>query len=121
MKNFNRIDILINNAGIVRDISFQKMKEEDWSKIMKVHLDGAYSCAKAAWNIMKKQNYGRIINTTSSTGLYGMFGMANYGTAKMALHGFTLTLAVEGQNKNIFVNSIAPYAASRMMKKVVPK
>lgn len=94
------------------------MSRKDWDLVMNVHLNGAFACTRAAWNHMRKQNYGRIINTASSTGLYGMFGMANYGTAKIALHGFTQTLAKEGDSKNIKVNSIAPYAASRMMEKV---
>ncbi len=91
--NFGKIDILINNAGILRDVSFQKMKDQDWSLIMKVHLDGTYKCTRAAWNIMREQGYGRIINTSSAAGLFGSFGQANYSAAKLAVHGFTLALA----------------------------
>ncbi len=91
--NFGRIDILINNAGILRDVSFQKMKDQDWSLIMKVHLDGTYKCTRAAWNVMREQGYGRIINTSSAAGLFGSFGQANYSAAKLAVHGFTLALA----------------------------
>jgi multifunctional beta-oxidation protein len=118
--NFGRIDILINNAGILRDISFQKMKDEDWNLVFKVHVYGAYKCTRAAWNIMREQGYGRIINTTSSSGLFGSFGQVNYSAAKLALHGFTLALAKEGEKKNILVNTIAPLAASRMTETVMP-
>ena len=97
---FGKIDILINNAGnfylklgILRDVSFQKMKDSDWDLIMKVHVFGAYKCARAAWNIMKNQKFGRIINTASAAGLFGNFGQVNYSTAKLALHGFTQALA----------------------------
>lgn len=94
--SFGKIDILINNAGILRDVSFQKMKDIDWSLIMKVHLDGTYKCTRAAWNIMREQGYGRIINTSSAAGLFGSFGQANYSAAKLAVHGFTMALAREG-------------------------
>ena len=86
---FGTVDIVINNAGILRDISFQKMSELDWDLIMKVHLKGSFSVSRAAWNIMREKNYGRIINTSSSAGLYGSFGQVNYSTAKMGLHGFS--------------------------------
>lgn len=113
--NFKRIDILINNAGILRDISFQKMKDDDWNLIFKVHVYGAYSCTRAAWNFMREQGYGRIINTSSAAGLFGSFGQVNYSAAKLALHGFTQSLAKEGVKKNILVNTIAPIAATRML------
>merc|ERR1719189_3505196 len=109
---FGTVDIVINNAGILRDISFQKMTERDWDLIMLVHLKGAFSVTRAAWNIMREKNYGRIVNTASSSGIYGSFGQANYATAKLGLHGFTQTLAKEGVKRNIRVNSIAPQAAS---------
>lgn len=115
LDNFKRIDILINNAGILRDISFQKMKDEDWNLIFKVHVYGAYSCTRAAWNAMREQGYGRIINTSSAAGLFGSFGQVNYSAAKLALHGFTQSLAKEGVKKNILVNTIAPLAATRML------
>lgn len=87
--NFGTVDIVINNAGILRDISMQKMTENDWDLIIKVHLKGSYSVARAAWNIMREKNYGRIINTSSSAGIFGSFGQANYAAAKLGLHGFT--------------------------------
>ena len=120
MDNFGRVDILLNNAGILRDISFQKMKEIDWTLIFKVHVYGAYSCTKAAWNIMREQGYGRIINTSSAAGLFGSFGQVNYSAAKLALHGFTQALSKEGEKRNIRVNTIAPLAASRMLETVMP-
>jgi NAD(P)-dependent dehydrogenase (short-subunit alcohol dehydrogenase family) len=98
---FGKVDILINNAGILRDKSFQKMTETDWDLIMKVHLKGSFACAKAAWPIMREQKFGRIINTASGAGIYGNFGQANYSTAKLGLHGFTQTLAKEGEKRNI--------------------
>ncbi len=91
--NYGKIDILINNAGILRDVSFQKMKDADWDIINKVHVYGAYKCARAAWNVMKNQKFGRIINTSSAAGLFGNFGQVNYSMAKLALHGFTQALA----------------------------
>lgn len=99
MDAFGRVDVVINNAGILRDISFGKMKDIDWDLIMKVHLKGSYSVTRAAWNVMREQNYGRIINTASGSGLYGSFGQANYATAKLGLHGFSMTLAKEGEKK----------------------
>ena len=87
---------------------------------MKVHLDGTYSCSKAAWNIMREQGYGRIINTTSASGLFGSFGQVNYSAAKLGIHGFSMALAREGKKRNIHVNSIAPMAASRMLETVMP-
>lgn len=118
--NFGKVDILLNNAGILRDISFQKMKDQDWELIFKVHVYGSYKCAKAAWNIMREQGYGRIINTSSAAGLFGSFGQTNYSAAKLALHGFTQALAKEGEKRNIRVNTIAPLAASRMLETVMP-
>lgn len=114
------MDILLNNAGILRDVSLQKMKDEDWNLIFKVHVYGAYSCTKAAWNIMREQGYGRIINTSSAAGLFGSFGQTNYSAAKLALHGFTQALAKEGEKRNVRVNTIAPLAASRMLETVMP-
>lgn len=96
------------------------MKDIDWDLIMKVHVTGAFKCARAAWGIMKQQKFGRIINTASAAGLYGNFGQVNYSTAKLALHGFTQALAKEGQKNNILVNTIAPLAASRMLETVMP-
>ena len=117
---FGTVDIVINNAGILRDISFQKMKEIDWDLIMKVHLKGAFSVSRAAWNIMREKNYGRIVNTGSSAGIFGSFGQANYSTAKLGLWGFTQSLAKEGAKRNIKVNCIAPLAGTRMTETVMP-
>ncbi|KAI1869987.1 hypothetical protein JX265_003186 [Neoarthrinium moseri] len=120
IKAFGRIDVLINNAGILRDISFKNMKDEDWDLIMKVHVKGAYKCARAAWPYFRKQKYGRVINTASAAGLFGSFGQCNYSAAKLAQVGFTETLAKEGAKYNIISNVIAPIAASRMTETVMP-
>jgi len=117
---FGTVDIVINNAGILRDISFQKMKELDWDLIMKVHLKGAYSVTRAAWNIMREKGYGRIVNTGSSSGIYGSFGQVNYAAAKLGLWGFTQSLAKEGEKRNIRTNCIAPLAGTRMTATVMP-
>ena len=116
MERWGRVDILVNNAGILRDKSFAKMEMDDFKLVLDVHLMGSVYCTKAVWEIMRKQNYGRIVLTTSSTGLYGNFGQANYAAAKMALVGFMQTLAIEGKKNNVLVNCIAPTAATRMME-----
>ena len=114
MARWGRIDILVNNAGILRDKSFAKMDLADFRLVMDVHLMGAVHCTKAVWDIMRAQNYGRIVMTTSSSGLYGNFGQANYGAAKMALVGLMQTLAIEGAKNDIRVNALAPTAHTRM-------
>jgi NAD(P)-dependent dehydrogenase (short-subunit alcohol dehydrogenase family) len=114
MDAWGRIDILVANAGILRDKTFAKMELADFQIVVDVHLMGTVKPAKAVWEIMRTQNYGRIVVTTSSTGLYGNFGQANYGAAKLGLVGFMNTLKLEGQKNNIHVNAISPVAATRM-------
>ncbi|MFV3127077.1 SDR family NAD(P)-dependent oxidoreductase [Niveispirillum sp. KHB5.9] len=114
MAEWGRIDILVNNAGILRDKSFAKMGLDDFRLVLEVHLMGAVICTKAVWEIMRNQRHGRIVLTTSSSGLYGNFGQANYGAAKMALVGLMQTLAIEGERYNIRVNCLAPTAATQM-------
>lgn len=114
MERWGRIDILVNNAGILRDKSFAKMSLDDFRLVVDVHLLGAVICTKAVWEIMRAQSFGRIVMTTSSSGLFGNFGQSNYGAAKMALVGLMQTLAIEGQKYNIRVNCLAPTAATAM-------
>jgi NAD(P)-dependent dehydrogenase (short-subunit alcohol dehydrogenase family) len=114
LQAWGRIDILVNNAGILRDKSFAKMTIEDFRLVVDVHLMGAAICTKAVWEAMRAQRYGRIVMTTSSSGLYGNFGQANYGAAKMALVGLMQTLAIEGEKYDIRVNCLAPTAATQM-------
>jgi NAD(P)-dependent dehydrogenase (short-subunit alcohol dehydrogenase family) len=120
MDAWGRIDILIANAGILRDKSFSKMELADFQVVMDVHLMGTVKPTKAVWEIMKAQNYGRIVVTTSSTGLYGNFGQANYGAAKLSLVGFMNTIKLEGQKNNVHINAIAPVAATRMTENILP-
>jgi NAD(P)-dependent dehydrogenase (short-subunit alcohol dehydrogenase family) len=118
---WGRVDILVNNAGILRDKTFAKMELADFRLVLDVHLMGAVHCSKAVWPYMVAQKYGRILMTTSSTGLYGNFGQSNYGAAKLALVGFMQTLALEGAKSDIRVNSLAPTAATRMTEGLMPE
>jgi len=120
MDKWGRIDVLINNAGILRDKSFGKMTGEEWDSVVAVHLTGSANCSMAVWNIMKAQNYGRIVMTTSTSGIYGNFGQANYGAAKTGVWGLMNTLHIEGAKNNIHVNCISPTAATRMTDDVIP-
>jgi NAD(P)-dependent dehydrogenase (short-subunit alcohol dehydrogenase family) len=117
---WGRVDILVNNAGILRDRTFAKMSLDEFRLVHEVHVMGAVHCTKAVWPRMQDQNYGRIVMTTSSSGLYGSFGQANYGAAKMALVGLMQTLALEGAKRNIRVNCLAPSAATAMTDGLLP-
>ncbi len=119
IQKWGRIDILVNNAGILRDKSFGKMSIEDFQLVLDVHLSGSVNCTKAVWDIMKNQKYGRIAMTTSSSGLYGSFGQANYGAAKMAVVGFMNTLCIEGEKHGIKVNCLSPTARTAMTEDLV--
>ncbi len=117
---WGQVDILVNNAGILRDKSFAKMSLDDFRLVIDVHLMGSVNCTKAVWETMREQKYGRIVMTTSSSGLYGNFGQSNYGAAKMALVGFMQTLAIEGAKYNVRVNALAPTAATQMTEGILP-
>ena len=117
---WGRVDILVSNAGILRDKSFAKMELADFRLVLDVHLMGAVHCCKAVWPLMNEQKFGRIVMTTSSSGLYGNFGQSNYGAAKMALVGLMQTLSLEGERNNIRVNCLAPTAATRMTESIFP-
>ena len=116
---FGRVDILVNNAGILRDKSFAKMDLDAWDSVVAVHLRGAVCVTQPAWRRMREQRYGRIVNTSSASGLFGNFGQANYGAAKMGLVGLTKTLAIEGERDGITVNAIAPAARTRMTENLL--
>lgn len=119
MAQWGRIDILINNAGILRDKSLSKMDLTDFRLVTEVHLMGSVNCSKAVWDIMRKQEYGRIVMTTSSSGMYGNFGQSNYGAAKMGVIGLMNTLVIEGEKYNIRINCLAPGAATRMTENLL--
>ena len=120
IKEYGRIDILINNAGILIDKTFSKMDISDFEKVLNVHLTGTVKTTKAVWEIMKEQNYGRILVTSSSSGLYGNFGQTNYGAAKLGLVGFMNTLKLEGQKYNVHTNALTPVAYTRMTANLMP-
>jgi NAD(P)-dependent dehydrogenase (short-subunit alcohol dehydrogenase family) len=121
MEAWGRVDILVNNAGILRDKSFLKMSMDDFRRVVDVHLMGSANCSKAVWEIMREQAYGRIVFTSSSSGLYGNFGQANYGAAKMAMVGLMNTLHLEGAKYNIHVNCLAPVAGTAMTEGLLPE
>ena len=121
MERWGRVDILINNAGILRDKSFGKGSLEDFKLVVDVHLMGSVNCTKAVWDIMREQNYGRIVVTTSSSGLYGNFGQTNYGAAKMGVIGMMNTLAQEGAKNDVKINALAPTAGTRMTEGLIPE
>jgi len=120
MAKWGRIDILVNNAGILRDRAFGKMTMEDWNAVMHVHVTGSTICTMAVWPHMKAANYGRIVMTSSSSGIYGNFGQSNYGAAKMAVIGLMNVLHIEGAKNNIRINTLAPGAATRMTEELLP-
>jgi NAD(P)-dependent dehydrogenase (short-subunit alcohol dehydrogenase family) len=120
MRQWGRVDILINNAGILRDKSFAKMDLPDFRSVLDVHLWGSVVCTKAVWGIMRAQNYGRVVFTASSSGIYGNFGQSNYAAAKMAMVGLMNVLHLEGERSNIRVNVLSPTAATRMTQDLIP-
>ena len=121
IERFGKVDILVNNAGILRDKSYSKMTMDDFKLVVDVHLMGSANCTKAVWNHMKENAYGRIVMTTSSSGMYGNFGQANYGAAKAGLSGFMRTLCLEGAKYDIRVNTLSPTARSRMTENLMPE
>ncbi len=121
METWKRVDILINNAGILRDKSFAKMSLDDFRQVIDVHLLGSFNCTKLVWDSMREQSYGRVVFTSSSTGLYGNFGQANYAAAKMAMLGLMNTLHLEGAKYNIRVNCLAPGAGTAMPEGLIPE
>ncbi|MDG1583308.1 SDR family oxidoreductase [Pseudomonas sp. GOM6] len=120
LDSFGRVDVVVNNAGILRDKSFIKMEDADWDLVYKVHVEGAYKVTHAAWPHLREQGFGRVIFTASTSGIYGNFGQSNYGMAKLGLYGLTRTLAIEGRKNNVLVNAIAPTGGTRMTEGLIP-
>jgi NAD(P)-dependent dehydrogenase (short-subunit alcohol dehydrogenase family) len=118
---WGRLDVVICNAGILRDVAFHNMSEEDWDKVFAVHIKGSFTVLRAAWPVFRQQSYGRVVITTSSSGIYGQFGQANYGAAKTAMLGLMNVLKQEGAKYNVNVNTIAPVAGTRLTATVMPK
>ncbi len=121
LDTFGSIDIVVCNAGILRDKSFHKMSDQEWDAVVKVHLYGTYHVVKAAWPHLREQNYGRVIVTSSTSGIYGNFGQANYGAAKLGVVGLINTLAIEGAKYSVTANAIVPVAATRMTEDIMPE
>ncbi len=121
LDTFGGVDIVVNNAGILRDVSFHKMTVQDWDLVYRVHLNGTFRVTHAAWPHMREKGYGRVVMTASASGIYGNFGQANYSAAKLGIYGFANSLTIEGRTKNLHVNTIAPVAGSRMTETMMPK
>ncbi len=118
---WGRLDVVICNAGILRDVAFHNMSEDDWDKVFAVHIKGSFTVLRAAWPVFRQQSYGRVVLTTSSSGIYGQFGQANYGAAKTAMLGLMNVLKQEGAKYNVLVNTVAPVAGTRLTQTVMPQ